>query len=71
MSDHSPNAVSKKLGVNPFFVNEYATAARNYPMKSVSRIISGLRELDLKSKGVGAQNMGQADLLKELLTKFA
>ncbi len=71
LTDRSPNAVSKTLGVNPFFVKEYVTAAQNYPMKKVSGIISGLRELDLKSKGVGAQNMGQADLLKELLIKFA
>ncbi|MEM9076018.1 MAG: DNA polymerase III subunit delta [Bacteroidota bacterium] len=70
LADHSPNAVSKTLGVNPFFVKEFAIAAQNYPMKKVSNIISGLRELDLKSKGVGAQNIGQADLLKELLTKF-
>ena len=71
LSDRSPNAVSKSLGVNPFFVKEYTVAAQNYPMKNVSRIISGLRELDLKSKGVGAHNIGQADLLKELLAKFA
>ncbi|WP_435622508.1 DNA polymerase III subunit delta [Flagellimonas sp.] len=71
LSDHSPNAVSKSLGVNPFFVKEFSVAARNYPMKQVSRILSGLRELDLKSKGVGAQNMGQSDLLKELLIKFS
>lgn len=71
LTDRSPNAVSKTLGVNPFFVKEYVTAAQNYPIKKVSGIISGLRELDLKSKGVGAQNMGQADLLKELLIKFA
>ncbi|WP_422860043.1 DNA polymerase III subunit delta [Flagellimonas sp. S174] len=70
LTDRSPNTVSKTLGVNPYFVNEYAIAAKNYPMKRVSLIISGLRELDLKSKGVGAQNMGQADLLKELLIKF-
>ncbi len=71
LQDHSPNAVAKALKVNPFFVKEYAVAAQNYPMKSVSRIISGLRDLDLKGKGVGAQNLSQGDLLKELLAKFA
>ena len=67
LKDHSPNNVSKVLGVNPYFVNEYTTAAKNYPMKRVSTIISNLRQLDLKSKGVGASNMAQADLLKEML----
>ncbi|SDQ72997.1 DNA polymerase III subunit delta [Flagellimonas zhangzhouensis] len=71
LSDHSPGNVAKVLGVNPYFVNEYVVAAKNYPMKRVSGIISNLRELDLKGKGVGANNMDQADLLKELLFKIA
>lgn len=70
LSDHSPGNVAKVLGVNPYFVNEYVVAARNYPMKRVSGIISNLRVLDLKSKGVGASNMAQADLLKELLSEI-
>lgn len=68
LNDHSPGNVAKVLGVNPYFVNEYAIAAKNYPMKRVSAIISNLRKLDLKGKGVGASNMGQADLLKEMLS---
>ncbi|GLU44669.1 DNA polymerase III subunit delta [Allomuricauda sp. NBRC 101325] len=71
LSDHSPGNVAKVLGVNPYFVNEFVVAAKNYPMKRVSGIISNLRELDLKGKGVGANNMDQADLLKELLFKIA
>jgi len=67
LKDHSPGNVAKVLGVNPYFVNEYVVAAKNYPMKRVSGIISSLRTLDLKSKGVGANNMAQTDLLKELL----
>ena len=70
LKDHSPKNVSSVLGVSPFFVSEYQTAAKNYPMKKVSRVISSLRELDLKGKGVNAQNMSQADLLKELLVKI-
>ncbi|MEO9513698.1 MAG: DNA polymerase III subunit delta [Flavobacteriaceae bacterium] len=70
LRDHSPGNVAKTLGVNPYFVNEYTIAAKNYPMRSVSGIISSLRELDLKSKGVGATNLSQANLLKELLTKI-
>ena len=61
---------AKVLKVNPFFVKDYQVAARNYPMKRVSAIISSIREIDMKSKGVGAANLSQADLLKELLIKI-
>lgn len=70
LNDHSPGHVAKVLGVNPYFVKEFSVAARNYPMKRVSGIISSLRELDLKGKGVGASNMEQGDLLKELLAEI-
>jgi DNA polymerase-3 subunit delta len=60
----------KALGVSPYFVKEYQNAARNYPMKKVSGIISSIREVDMKSKGVGAANLPQGDLLKELLVNI-
>ena len=63
-------SVSKALGVNPYFVGDYVTAARNYPMRKVSQIIGLLREADMKSKGVGANGMPQSDVLKELLFKI-
>lgn len=69
LKDHSPKSVSTALGIRPFFVTEIQTAARNYPMRQVSEIISGLRELDVKGKGVGS-NISQTDLLKELLIKI-
>ena len=67
LSDHSPRAVAQVLRVNPYFVGEYKSAAKRYSMRQVSRIISGLRELDMKGKGLGTQNASQTDLLKELL----
>lgn len=70
LSDHSPKNVAGVLRINPYFVSEFQVAARNYPMKKASQIITALRELDLKGKGVGAQNMGQSELLKELLVKI-
>lgn len=70
MSDHSSKNVASTLGINPYFVKEYQTAARNYPMKKVSQVISYLREMDLKGKGVGGASLSQADLLKELLVKI-
>ncbi len=67
LNDHSPKNVASALRINPYFVEEYQIAARNYPMKKVSAIISHLREMDLKGKGVGANALPQSDLLKELL----
>lgn len=69
MADKNPRSVASALRVNPYFVNEYLTAARNYPMKKVSAVIALLREFDVKSKGVGANAVPQGDLLKELLVR--
>jgi len=63
-------SVAKSLGVSPYFVGDYVNASRNYPMRKVSQIIGLLREADVKSKGVGANGMPQADILKELLFKI-
>lgn len=67
LSDKS--VAPKVLGVNRFFIDEYHSAARNYSMKKVSALVSTIREIDVKGKGVGASNMPQGDLLKELLVK--
>ena len=63
------STVAKTLRINPYFVEEYATAARNYPMKKVSRVIALLREADMKGKGVDASTFATADILKELLVR--
>jgi DNA polymerase-3 subunit delta len=58
----------KKLGVHPYFMKDYEVASRNFPMKKISAIIASIRELDVKSKGVGA-NLTHEDILKELLVE--
>lgn len=70
LKDKSPSNVAKVLRVNPFFVNDYIVAAKNYPMKKVSSVIAAIRDLDVKSKGVGANALPVSDLLKELLVKI-
>lgn len=69
LTDKSKANVAKVLKVNPYFVSDYSVAANNYPMKKVSQVVSLLREADVKGKGVGAANVPQGDLLKELLVK--
>ncbi len=70
LKDKSKANVAKVLGVNPYFVDDYVMAARNYPMRKVSQVIALLREADLKSKGVGGNSLGVNDILKELLFKM-
>ncbi len=69
LKDKSKASVARALGVNPYFVDDYVSAARNYPMRKVSQVIGFLRDSDVKSKGVGA-NQSQADILKELIFKI-
>ena len=58
------------MKVNPYFLKDYDIALRNYPMKKVSAVVAALRDIDIKSKGVGANAISQADLLKEMLVKI-
>ena len=70
LHDKNPRNVASALKINPYFVNEYVLAARNFPMKKVSSIVSILRDFDVKSKGVNSNAVPQGDLLKELLVKI-
>ncbi|MEC5166522.1 DNA polymerase-3 subunit delta [Flavobacterium sp. PL11] len=70
LKDKNPKNVASVLGINPFFLKEYDLALKNYPMKKVSQIIAALRDIDVKSKGVGANALSQSDLLREMLYKI-
>jgi DNA polymerase-3 subunit delta len=68
LKDKSSKNVAAALKINPYFTKDYELAARNFPMKKVSAAIAKLRDMDVKSKGVGAANLPLNDLYKELLT---
>lgn len=71
LADKSQNNVARELGIHPFFTRDAATAANNYPLKKATRIISLLRETDVKSKGVGVTgNVTDGELLNELIFKI-
>ncbi len=70
LKDKNPKNVAAVLKVNPYFLKDYDVALRNYPMKKVSQIVATLRDIDVKSKGVGANSLPQHDLLKEMLVKI-
>ncbi|MGZ3864564.1 MAG: DNA polymerase III subunit delta [Bacteroidia bacterium] len=58
------------LGVNPYFIQGYQNAARNYPTAKLKHIFSYLRECDLKSKGIDNASTEDGDLLKEMVFKI-
>ena len=70
VAGQSQGVIALELGINPYFVKDYAEAARLYPLKHATRTISVLREMDLKSKGLGAVNMDDGELLKEMVYKI-
>lgn len=51
-------------------MKEYTQAATLYPNNKVFAILGLLREYDLKSKGMGAGQTDDGELLKELLLKI-
>ena len=67
LKDRNPKNVAAVLKVNPYFVKDYDIALKNYPMKKVSSVVAKLRDIDVKSKGVGANALSNHDLLKEML----
>jgi len=70
LKDKNRENAARELKINPYFVVDYQVAAGNYPLRKTVQIISYLREADLKSKGVGASNLPQMEILKELIFKI-
>lgn len=69
--DKSKNTLATVLGVNPFFVNDYLEAAKNYSWSDCMSCISVLREYDLKSKGYNStSDVSQKELYREMLFKL-
>ena len=62
--------VAQKLGINPFFISDYANAANKYSLDHAVSIISIMREYDLRSKGGRGGSTGNGDLLRELVFKI-
>lgn len=70
LADKSRNSVASALGVNPFFIGEYEQAAKRYSPGKLFKIISLLREYDLKSKGVESGSASDGELMRELVFKI-
>lgn len=56
---------------NAYFLDEYKTAATNYPLAKSVAILGLLREWDLKSKGMNAGSTDESELLRDLILRIA
>lgn len=66
----SPQVLASVLGVNPYFVKDYATAATRFNLRKTVAALAILRDADLKSKGVGVQQVQESEILKELVFRM-
>ncbi len=67
IKNKEPNKIASELGVPPFFVKDYIRASKSFSPMKIKEIISKIRTLDLKSKGVGNNNATSYGELKELV----
>lgn len=63
-------SISSALGVNPFFVKDYITAARRYEYGGVTRALLLLHEYNLRSIGINDPGTSDAQLMKEMVVKM-
>ena len=70
LPDKSQAAVARELGINPYFVKDYVTAAKRYPAGKTFLIMGYLRETDARLKGINNPSAKDADLWKELIYKI-
>lgn len=66
--NNSQEAVAKWLDLkNPWAAKDYMTGMRNYTGMKTMQIISKIREIDAKSKGLDNPNTPPEELMKELI----
>lgn len=70
LRNKDPKFIAAELGVHPFFLNDYKSASAAYPSQKIKNIISLIRSLDLKSKGVGSTEGNDYGELKELVFRI-
>ena len=70
LSDKSERVAGPALGVPPFFVKDYAQAARRFSAGKTFRIIGYFRDTDARLKGIDNPSATDEDLWKELIYKI-
>jgi len=62
--------IASEVGIPPFLVKNYTSAARNYSYGKVEQILLNIQEYNLKVIGINNADNTDADLLKELVVKI-
>lgn len=63
------SAIMSQLGIrNPYQIRDYITAMKNYSPTKTLQIISKLREIDARSKGLDNVNTSSEELLSEMVS---
>ena len=70
LPDKSDRVAAPALGVNPFFVKDYAAAAKRYPAGKTFKIIGYFRDTDARLKGIDNPSTKEDGLWKELIYKI-
>lgn len=65
-----PQQMAAALGVNPYFLKDYDTYAKNFSLARTKKSIGILLEYDLKAKGLGNTETSDGELLKEMVYKL-
>jgi len=60
-------AIASELGLSPYFVSDYVKATKVFSTAKIESIISEIREVDLKSRGLGISDSKSYGPLKELV----
>jgi DNA polymerase III subunit delta len=68
--DKSPQNLAKVLRVNPYFVKDYLTGARNFPFYTVVKNIEFVYQADLEVKGIDSPALSGENILKQLVFKL-
>ena len=70
LPDKSERVAGPAMGVAPFFVKDYAAAARRFSAGKTFAIIGYFRDIDARLKGINNPSAKDADLWKELIYKI-
>ena len=70
LPDKSDRAVASALGINPYFVKDFAAAAKRYSAGKTFAIIGYFRDTDARLTGINNPSAKDADLWKELIYKI-
>lgn len=70
LSDKTQSTVASELRINPYFVKDYQKAAQSFGAWKTMNIISWIREMDARYKGIDNPSTDEGELLKELVFKI-